>query len=207
MNIKEITRATFNESNQPLMHITLAEVLELSSMEDELITNIGLFKFARGIRALGLARNEEFSMAQLREMFSQWYSSNDVYHHGEGGFDDMFFDFLEKLKRVKVPLGQDFVEAAWQTACVAPYPPEAKQFQQDELKQLTALCWQMQLAAEDGVFYLSCRQVQALMKLNAPEQAARWLRGLVRIGVLEEVEKGGPHTNKATRYRYISLGH
>ena len=55
------------------MHMTLAKVLELSSMEDELITNKGLFKFARGIRALGLARNEKFSTAQLREMFSQWY--------------------------------------------------------------------------------------------------------------------------------------
>jgi len=43
------------------------------------------------------------------------------------------------------------------------------------------------------------------MKLNAPEQASRRLRGLVGIGVLEEVEKGGPHTNKATRFNFVRI--
>jgi len=85
----------------------------------------------------------------------------------------------------------------------SPYPPEAAQFREDEIKQLVAFCWQLQIAAGDGPFFLSSRKAQTLLGLKEHKQAARRLRGLVRTGVLEIVERGGAKTNRATRYRYV----
>jgi hypothetical protein len=208
MNSNVLTRAATQDPK--IMSLEIA--LELSDINKEPSTNISLFLFARGVHALQLRHGKDFSRDELQRMFGEWYDYNyDFLCEAEGvddemdGFDDLYFDFLEKYERVRVPLGNDFAEAAWQIARVGPYPPEAEQFQQDELKQLTCLCWHMQIASRNEPFFLSCRKVQTLMGLSTHQIAARRLRGLVKCGVLEVVEQGGPKTNKATRYRYVSL--
>jgi hypothetical protein len=206
MNINDITCSAY-KVNKSFEALTLIQVLEATEMDNESITNVGLFQFARGIRALSLSEDRKFTSNQLTEMFDQWFNLNEEYLLGHYGYEDLLFDFYDKLEKVKIPLGHDFVKAAWHAVFLHPYPPEAAQFQQEELKQLTALCWQLQKASSEDVFFLSCRHVQKLFGLNHANVGARWLRGLVRFGVLEEIEKGGPHTNKATRYRYVAIRH
>ena len=149
-------------------------------MDRESITNKSLFTFARGIYALELTNNTDFTVPQLNGIFGQWYNLNGDYLSGHRGYDDLRFDFFDKLKKVRVPLGYDFVEAAWSKAFSAPMPPEAERFRQEELKQLVALCYQLQMASSEDCFYLSCRYVQDLFKLKRVV-GARWLRGLVRM--------------------------
>ena len=112
-------------------------------------------------------------------MFDQWFDLNEEYLSGHYGYEDLRFDFCDKLEKVRVPLGQDFVEAAWHAAFLYPYPPEADQFQQEEIKRLVALCYQLQMASLEDCFYLSCRYAQKLFKLKQANVGARWLRGLV----------------------------
>jgi hypothetical protein len=42
-----------------------------------------------------------------------------------------------------------------------------------------------------------------LLRHETHNTAAFWMRGLVRRKVLRIVEKGGPATKRATRYRYL----
>ena len=183
---------------------TLDEVLAIANLEEEHSADICLFKFARGIRTLELGHSEPFSIDELRPMFARWYEQNESALTGEVGIDDVFCDFMDKFSRVKAPLGTDVVKTAWQNALANPYPKEAQKFRQEERKQLTAFCLQLQITAGDNAFFLSCRTVQRLLGLRSHHKAARWLRGLVRVGVLKEIEKGGPGTKKASRYRFTT---
>lgn len=201
-NIRSPLRVSLPLGN-PSITLTLSAVLEATKMDDESITNKSLFMFARGIRALSLVDNTEFTTTHLNEMFAQWYDLNWEYLSGHHGYEDLRFDFFDKLEKVRVPLGHDFVEAAWHMASLSPHPPEADRYKQEELKWLVALCYQLQMASSEVCFYLSCRHVRKLFRLKHANVGARWLRGLVRDGVLEAVIKGGPHTNKATRYKYM----
>ena len=81
-------------------------------------------------------------------------------------------------------------------------PIEAQQYEQASLRLLVKLCRELQRAAGDGPFFLSCRKAGSL--LDVPyTTASRWLFLLVTDDVLDVVFKGGPDTNKATRFRYL----
>ena len=191
----------YRQSNTSIPQ-SLAEVITLANLEEERSVNKCLFQFARGLFTLELQCSEPFSRDELHEMFCQWYERYEHALIDEVGRDELFFDLLEKYDRVKVPFGCDVIKTAWQNALTNSYPVEAQKFQQEELKQLTAFCLQLQITAGDNAFFLSCRTVQRLLGLRSHHKAARWLRGLVATGMLKEIEKGSPGTKKASRYRY-----
>jgi len=87
-------------------------------------------------------------------------------------------------------------------AASSPLPEVAEQYEQADLKLLVALCRELQRGAGEHPFYLSCRTAGGLLEVTAMT-AYRWLFLLVSDGVLREVEKGGPKTRKATRFRYL----
>lgn len=202
MNTNDLTGGPFYTSSQLPSTPSLETILEKSDLGLDHSINRSLFTLARGIYGLRLERCAEFHIDEIRNIFHLWREKNDRYIDEDS--DDLFFELLEKCNRAKVPLGHDAVEAAMGIAIEHTFPPEAENFQDEKIKLLVALCYQLQLASEAEPFFLSCRKVQALMGMGSAKHAARCLRGLVNCGVLEIVEQGGPHTNKATRYRYVS---
>ena len=164
-----------------------------------------LFVLARGIKALEVQKGDAFTKSELRAVFNQWYAAALPYVRENLKAEDYFLELLDLYDYTKTPLGAGAVESAFLLAQSNPYPPESEQFEDNEFKLLVALCWQLQQQAGAEPFYLSCRTVQQLFGLETHGPAARRLSGLVRYGVLEEAVKGGSHTNKATRYRYVDF--
>ncbi|MCH8807867.1 MAG: hypothetical protein IH986_17515 [Planctomycetes bacterium] len=85
------------------------------------------------------------------------------------------------------------------------YPKAAERYELPALRLLVALCRELQRAAGDAPFYLSCRTAERLLGVNHMK-AWKWLAGLTNDGVLREVEKGGQAgtARRATRYRYVA---
>jgi hypothetical protein len=71
------------------------------------------------------------------------------------------------------------------------------------VRLLVALCSELQIAAGDRAFFLSCRDAAALVAPHTPYQAvSRWLGRLERDGVLTRISTGTQATQKANEYRY-----
>ncbi len=196
-------RTKENGRGMCLGDVNLKKILLMAKPNREHTNHHCLFLLARGVLALEAERGKCYSRAELRDVFNQWYAAAKPYVRENQISDDYLMEFLELYNYVGTPLGSDVVDVAWKLAQSEPPPPEAEQFDSLEYKQLTALCWHLQQLAKAEPFYLSTRTVQRLCGLETHAQAARRLRGLVRFGVLKEIEKGGPHTNKATRFRYV----
>ena len=180
--------------------VHLKGILQQSKPQRKHTNHNCLFVLARGVLALEGARGKAYSLAELRDIFRQWYASALPYVRENLTSDDYFMEFCELHDYADTPLGGGIVEKAWLLAQSEPPPLEAKQFDSPDLQLLTALCWQLQRIVGDDPFYISCRTVQRLFGLETHAQAARRLRGLVRVGVLEEEAKGGPLTQRASRY-------
>jgi hypothetical protein len=201
----ERTEENKGDSSSPrrLASVSLKGLLLMAKPSRKHTNHNCLFLLARGVLALEEERGKCYSRAELRDVFNQWYAAAKPYVRENLTSDDYFMEFLELCDYANTPLGSGTVDLAWELAQSEPLPPEAEQFDSLEYKLLTALCWHLQRLAGAEPFYLSTRTVQRVCGLETHTQAARRLRMLVRFEVLEEVEKGGPHTNKATRFRYV----
>ncbi len=94
--------------------------------------------------------------------------------------------------------------ALMERAAESKLPAVANQYQTKELRLLIALCRVMQQHVGDAPFYLASTSVDRLLGLQGDRMRAwRWLKGLVRDGVLAEVDKGDPKKRQAASYRYI----
>jgi hypothetical protein len=82
-------------------------------------------------------------------------------------------------------------------------PPKAARYHLDGLNQLVRLCRELQRVAGDRPFFISCRNAEAVLRVPF-QTAAKWLRRLVRDGVLKRISKGSPATGQASEYRYIA---
>ncbi len=98
--------------------------------------------------------------------------------------------------------GHDLVRLAFAAAQQQPLPACAHQYPLQSMRQLLALCRQLQRhhADEQGVWYLSCRSAGEVLGISHV-LAARLLKMLVKDGVLELIEPSS--TVRATRYRYL----
>jgi hypothetical protein len=91
-------------------------------------------------------------------------------------------------------------------AMEAELPEVAKQYEQQPLRLLVAVCRELQRASGEGPFYLSARTAGKYLDVTHVT-AWRWLRGLQHDGILQLVSKGSQSAHKASRYRWISTGH
>lgn len=162
-----------------------------------------LFALARGVRGLEKQRGGELSLSELQRIFGAWYEQAEPFLSDEQSRDEYLFEFLDGLSRVKYPLGEEVLTLAWLRAQKPPRPKAAEQFEHPKIKLLVALCRELQRAAGLGAFFLASRTVARLFHHDTHTTAALWLRGLVHSKVISEVEKGGPTTNKASRYKYL----
>ncbi len=163
-----------------------------------------LFFLARGVKALEKAGGQDWTEKRLREeVFMPWYSQNNFLRNGQSE-DIYWLEFLNAYHDVKYPLGPGVLQHTWQRAELSKPPEVTQQFKKDErIRKLVTWCRELQRFTGEAPFYLSCRTVAAKLGFGSSRTASMVLRGLVLSKILGEVEKGGPKTNRATRYRYL----
>jgi hypothetical protein len=115
--------------------------------------------------------------------------------------EETIIDFLKAWPRVKFPRGTEPM-AEILTRAVANEPETAQRYESPQIRLLVSLCRELQRAAGDGPFYLSCHTAGRLLGAD-PKSANRWLFLLERDGVLRIIAKGSQSSRKATRYRYL----
>lgn len=164
--------------------------------------NHHLFTLARGVKALEKQEGRNHSRERLRAIFDEWHLRATTFLRPGQTKEEYFIEFLDAYKRVKYPLGSVIVPKAWKLAQEQPLPCEANQFENRDLKLLIALCWQLQRLVGNQPFYLSSRTCQSLLGHDSHTTAAKWLRALCVLQIIQEVEKG--NRVRATRYRYVA---
>ncbi len=169
--------------------------------------NARLFTLARSVLAVEKGLGRKFSYEELRTAFAEWYrrvASKGLLREGQSR-DEYWMEFMRGLENAKYPLGEGTLPAAWEAAQRGPPPKIAEQFEDPAVRRLVALCRELQRAAGDKPFYLSCRIAQGLLNLPTHRKANDWLRALAskRVKIIEEVEKGSAKTHHASRFRYL----
>ncbi len=182
---------------------TVAELIRQALPDDVHQNHAKLFFLARGVKALEERDGREWSEEEmLKTVFVPWYKQNRHLREGQSR-DAYWLEFLEACDDVKFPLGQGVLERTWQIALTCDPPSEARRFKDPRSRLLVAWCRELQRVAGDGPFFLACRTVAAKLRLGGSGRGSAYLHRLVREGILVEVEKGGPTTNRATRFRYL----
>jgi hypothetical protein len=121
-------------------------------------------------------------------------------------------DFKRAWKRVQFPIGQDPIHELIRVAAGTETPEESR-YQQPEVRCLVRVCRALQTACEirgSDRFYVSCRTAAVECGFTGEHgfrTAARWLKRLVKDGVLELVKAGigGTSCRLASEYRFRGL--
>ena len=183
---------------------TSVEEIVAVSLPQQLKSNHSmLFKLARGVIALEHGRGSKFTTVELLDVFNQWHARATEFLSAEQTKEDYMTEFLDAYRRAKHPLGGVTVIEAWHRATSKPPPPEAMVFDSPDKRHLVALCRELQIAAGDKPFYLSCRVAQKLLKHQSHSTVAIWLGAFQTLKLLQEVEKGSANGRMASQYRYV----
>ena len=161
-----------------------------------------LFQLARICYTINHRRNTPLSQSELQDVFNQWHRMAAKHLRPEQTRDEYYFEFLEGLELVKYEIGNEPIVQAWERAQQNPLPKVAMQFEHQQVRLLVGLCRELQRAAGDAPFYLSCRTVARLLGHDTHTTAANWLRGLALAKIIKVAKQGGPDTMKATRFHY-----
>ena len=167
--------------------------------------HISLFELARGVRGLKAQSGSSFSSEKLEEIFNQWHQRNSYLREGQSR-EDYYFEFLESLESVQYPFAQeDVLQSALENARSSTPPPETTHFEDKRMILLASICRELQLMAGDRAFFISCRKAATLVGHKSYKTVNRWLIGLSKMNnpLLKVTNRGGPHSNKANRYRYL----
>lgn len=135
----------------------------------------------------------------LRDYVREWHR-RALPIIGTEPFDDTWADLVYGWEKVKFPKGQEPMTMILQQADSATLPKCAEQYDSPITHRLIRLCRELQRAAGDGPFFISCRKLAELFGIDK-DTANR------RLHMLEEdhiIKKVGKHTAyRARRYRYI----
>src|SRR6266436_2530710 len=104
--------------------------------------------------------------------------------------EEYFIEFLNAYKRAKFPIGSTVIPTAWKAAQEQRPPQEANQFENPQLRLLVSLCRELQRVNGSEPFYVSCRTVQKLFQLGTHTTAAKWLKALCALEIIQETKKG-----------------
>ena len=137
----------------------------------------------------------------MREYVEYWHGKA-VKFITTKAFEDSWFDFLEAWDKVQYPKGAATMTAISEKAMEREVPECAKQFENPKLRQLVAICRELQQESESDTFFLSCRTAGNLVEVEFPK-ANKWLRVLPKFGILELVKQGQLEGRKANEYRYL----
>ncbi len=177
---------------------TLQEAVQLS-LKDGLNKDC-LFKFARAIKAFEITHDRRLPPAELQSAFSLWWSTAKPLLPPDAEMDEWRFDFQDTYQKTHAALGANSLEEAIRRADADPLPPQAARYSSPKLKRLVAVCYHLQMLQGKSTFFLSVRGAAKITDTKDLMQVSAWLAGLVRDGVLIEVEKGT--RKRATRFRF-----
>jgi hypothetical protein len=198
-----------NDSKSEIRSIEEAVQASLPSQPHE--NHHSLFTLARALLAFQKYRGKQgepqptqsLSNDCLRTAFNLWHSQALPNLRPGQTKDEYLMEFLAAWAGAKVPLGESSFKAIWESTKEAEPPPIATQFSDPRLIRLCTLCRELQRSSGKKPFYLAVRTVQALFDLPSPSTAHKWLTGLQQLKVIEPEEKGGPKSNRATRFRFL----
>lgn len=158
-----------------------------------------LFNLARRIRST--SNWCQRPIPELKSLVQAWHAQALPYISTKP-FDETWADFVEAYGNVDLSRCGDTAMECLIRADSKQLPPEAMRYDSPLARRLVALCGELSRTSSDGVFYLSCRKAAAVLSVSDYKQVARLLKMLCADGVLTETEHGGPHSNRASRYRY-----
>ncbi len=160
--------------------------------------NYQVFQLARAL--WGISSLADADPRSLEPVVRRWHSLA-LPHISTKPFEETWFDFLYAWPRVETPMRLNLLEDAMTRARENPIPD--LQYEQEEVRDLVALCRELQAMMGDQPFFLSCRTAGRLFDVD-PKIAWRWLFGLEQDGWIETVARGDRH--RATRFRYTGKG-
>jgi hypothetical protein len=165
-----------------------------------------LFGIARRVRAIEMKCERRAEMGELMDVFDAWYYKSTPFLRSDQSKEEYLGEFLDSYERVTHPEMDDILETAIERLNSQPLPAEAEspRFETPEFRRLIGLCYHLSELSVNGVFFLSCRSAQQLLDISHYGQAARWLRTLVRCGILRIHQEGDTTKRRATRYTYVS---
>ena len=159
-----------------------------------------LFELARRIRVDPQLR--DVPIRELRPLVEQWHQLALPFIRTKC-IDETWADFVEGFNNVDLALCGDAAAIAMAAADAKELPPEALRYVTPVIQRLVALCAELgRYSAEGTTFFLSCRKAASVLGTLDYKSVARWLQMLVADRLLNEVVKGGPHSNRASRYEW-----
>jgi hypothetical protein len=177
---------------------TLQEAVQLS-LKDGFNDNC-LFTLSRALRAFEVTTNRRLPPNELPAVFALWWNASRPQLPLDMDFDEWRMAFEDTFSKTRAPLGSNSLQEAIRRANTSPLPPEAARYPSAKLKRLIAVCYQLQLLQGNSTFYLGVRDAARILGIKNLYQANALLAGLVRDGILIEVEKGT--RKRATRFRF-----
>jgi hypothetical protein len=157
-----------------------------------------VFELARALKAI--PHLADAPVRDLRPHVERWHRLALPFISTKP-LEDTLADFTRAWPLVKYPKGDEPMNEVFSRAVTADLPPDAEQYESVHIKQLVGLCRELQRAAGDAPFYLSCRTAGRLLGVDHMS-ANRWLFLLQHDGLIVLVKRGD-QSMKASRYRYL----
>ena len=161
--------------------------------------NRQIFQFARALKGIASLANAD--APSLRPDVQRWHAAAlSVIETKE--FEETWIDFLYAWDRVQAPMRLNLMEDAMKTARANPVPELP--YEQAGVRDLVALCRELQGMWGREPFFLSCRTAGRVLGVEYTK-AWRWLFLLEQDGWIRTAAKGGTRERpyQATRYRYL----
>jgi hypothetical protein len=158
-----------------------------------------VFELARELKPL--PRFREFNPRSFEQVLHRWHELALPVITTKP-FEESWFAFLRGWPLIKYLKDDLSVERIADRARGLEVP-EAAKYEQPKLRELVAICRELQNEQGDAPFFLSCRTAGKLLDISYHE-ANLWLSGLVLNGTLKVTEKGVPGGKRATRYRFVA---
>ncbi len=180
---------------------SLPEAVQLS-LEGGLSDN-SLFVFARAIKAFEITHQLRLPPQDLHGAFALWWGTAKQLLPADADFDEWRFVFDDAWESAKHPLGANVMAEAIRRADTQPPPAAASRYSTSaKLQRLVSVCYQLQVLAGNGAFFISVRYAAEITTAPSLRVASTFRDGLVRDGVLTLVSKGVPGGPLASRFRF-----
>lgn len=159
--------------------------------------NRKLFDLARSLRGIPLMASA--STTDLESIVRRWHQL--AYSAiGTKSFAESWADFLHGWGKVKFANSDKVVEEAWKRAQVAPILAEADKYDSESMRQLAALCLELQRLHGVGCkFFLATRTAAKFLGRNHTD-VAKWVNLFVQENVLTVFPT--PNRRMAPRFLY-----
>jgi hypothetical protein len=164
------------------------------------LTENCLFTFSRTLKAFEITTDHRLSPAELEAAFAQWWSAAKPLLAPDADFGEWRLVFEDTFAKTHAALGANSLAEAIRRADSQAPPPQAERYTSPMLKRLIAVCCQLQRLQGSSPFFLGVRDAAQVMDIKNRYHASAMLAGLVRDGILIEVEKGT--RKRATRFRF-----